>query len=116
MRLTEQQRRVINENPHLQAGKIADFLGLSVNTVGSYRKRNIKRKWTYTGVGIPFLRYDRHIGYRVKYKMIHLYGGSFSGAITWQGQLLWLLERGLCPFGLDGQPVIEHPYFESLKL
>lgn len=109
--ITEQQKRVIRENPHLQAGKLAKFLGISVNTLTSYRKRNLKRTWSYTGVSIPFLRYDKYIGYRVKYKKIHLYGGSFNGAINWQGQLLWLLERGLCPFGLDNKPI----FLQNLK-
>lgn len=110
--ITEQQKRVIRDNPHLQAGKLARFLGLNADQVANQRRG--KRTWSYTGVRIPFMSFDKRStspGFRVKYKMTHLFGGSFEDAITWQGQLLWLLERGLCPFGLDNKPM----FLQNLK-
>lgn len=110
--ISEQQKRVIRENPHLQAGKLANFLGITADQVANQRRG--KRTWSYTGVSIPFMRFDKLAsspGFRVKYKMTHIFGGNFKDAINHQGQLLWLLERGLCPFGLDNKPI----FLQNLK-
>jgi hypothetical protein len=58
-KLTDEQKRVLDQNPHLQSGKLAKLLGLSVNTVTSYRRRNGGVKWSYGGVGIPFFHFDK---------------------------------------------------------
>jgi hypothetical protein len=100
-KLTDEQKRVLDQNPHLQSGKLAKFLGLSVNTVTGYRGRNGGIKWSYSGVGIPFVRFDKwqHCSrWRVRYKMKLLFSGSFDNAIKVQGQLIWMLENGLNPF------------------
>jgi hypothetical protein len=97
-KLTDEQKRVLDQNPHLQSGKLAKLLGLSVNTVTSQRRRGGGVKWSYSGVGIPFLGFDKLMGFRVKYKMKHIYGGSFDNAIKVQGQLIWMLENDLNPF------------------
>ena len=110
--ITEKQKRVIKENPHLQAGKLAKFLGLNIDQVSNQRRG--KRTWSYTGKGIPFMRFDIHQDspkYTLRYKMTHLFCGKYEDCINWQGQLLWLLERGLCPFGLDNKPI----FLQNLK-
>ncbi len=99
--LTKEQKRVINENPHLQTNKIAEFLGLSRNTIMSYRYRRGGVVWAYSGRGIPFVDFDRWATnemWRVRYKGKKLFGGCMKSALNVQGQLIWMLENGLSPF------------------
>lgn len=109
--MTEQQKRVIRENPHLQAGRLAEFLGLNVNTVRSYRVRNkARRSWTYTGLGIPMMFFNIDSGcFIVSNKKAKLFKGVFSKAIDVVDRLLWCIENNMF-----NQPRIEHPYFENL--
>lgn len=99
--LTKEQKRVINENPHLQTNKIAEFLGLSRNTIMSYRYRRGGVVWAYSGKGIPFMDFDKwtpNAMWRVRYKGKKLFGGCMKSALNVQGQLIWMLENGLSPF------------------
>ena len=111
MKLTEQQKRVILENPHLESGKLAGFLGLKAGTVKAYRLRNkIRGKWTYEGTKVPFMHFDGL--FRVKYKNRFIFASnSLSKSINLVDHLIWGIENDMF-----NKPRIEHPYFEGLKL
>lgn len=114
MRLTEQQKRVIRENPHLQSGKLAILLVASQASVDSYKYRNNIRVWTYRGFGIPFLRFDFQSKlpcYRVEYKGSYIFGGFLSVALFVVDHLIWCIENNMF-----NKPRIEHPYFDNLKI
>ena len=108
--MNDQQRRVIEENPNLSAGKLADFLGLSVNTV-KYHKKN-KSNWFYYGVGLPFCCFDI-INCQwsvVKNHRRIVKTSSLDKAIKVVDHLIWCIENNMF-----NQPRIEHPYLENLK-
>lgn len=109
--ITEQQKRVIRENPHLQAGKLARFLGLTVAQVKYARPFNVS--WSYQGFNIPFCQFDksdkphwsiRKGGFRVAKS------SNLVEAICIIDHLIWCIENNIF-----NQPRIEHPYLENLK-
>lgn len=106
MKLTEQQKRVIRENPHIQSGKLAKLIGCNTKTV----QRNRKNIWSYEGVGIPFMRFDGL--FRVKYKHCFIFASSsMVKSLNVVDHLIWCIESNMF-----NQPRVEHPYFENLTL
>ena len=104
--MTEQQKRVIRENPHIQSGKLAKLIGCSAKTV----QRNRNHVWSYEGVGIPFMRFD--VLFRVKYKHRFIFASnSMVKSLAVVDHLIWCIENGMF-----NKARIEHPYFENLKL
>lgn len=113
--LSKQQKRLIVENPNLNAKVLANFIGAPSQTVTSFRFRNnIKSKWYYKGVGVPFLsvrikdRYSLEVYYQ---RGTVATTGSMKRAFKIVDHLIWCIEKGF--FKL---PRIEHPYFEKLKI
>ena len=110
--MTEQQKRVIRENPHLQSGKLASFLGVNAKKVDYFKRRNNFNVWTYSGLGIPFHYFDGwSVDYKIEYKGKKVFGGCFKRAMNVLDHLIWCIENGMFK-----QPRIEHPYFENLTL
>lgn len=110
--MTTEQRRVINENPNLQSGVLSRLLGIPSNTIKTFRRRNnLRGKWTYSGKGIPFLRFDGlyRINYNCKYVTA---SNNFEQVINVLDHLLWCIEKGI----MSDKTRVEHPYFERLKL
>ena len=106
MPLTKKQIRVIRENPNIHSGKLAKLIGCNAKTV----QRNRSVNWSYSGVGIPFLRFDGL--FRVKYKHKFIFASkSFKESISVVDHLIWCINNDMFK-----QPRIEHPYFENLKL
>lgn len=109
--MTEQQKRVIRENPHLSASKIASLLGLSRSTIVSYRYRLGGVCWSYSGKGIPFFYFSNSCAQHfVKYNGKVFYNGVISKAINIVDHLIWCIENNIF-----NQPRIEHPYLVNLK-
>ena len=109
--MNDQQRKVIDENPNLSAGKLAYFLGLSRNTVISYRYRLGGVAWSYSGIGVPFMYFNRSCAqYFVSKSRIVFYNGLFGKAVNVVDHLIWCIENNMF-----NQPRIEHPYLENLK-
>lgn len=113
--LSKQQKRLIVENPNLNAGVLARFIGVPSQTVNSFRFRNnIKAKWHYKGVGAPFLsvrikdRYSLDVYYQ---NGTVATTGSILKAFKLVDHLIWCINNDMFK-----QPRIEHPYFEKLKL
>lgn len=104
--------RTIKENPNLQAGALSRLLGVPSNTIKRYRARNnLRGKWSYTGIGIPFLRFDGL--YRIKYNRKYVTASNnFKQVINVLDHLLWCIEKGI----MSDKTRVEHPYFERLKL
>lgn len=106
MKLTSEQEKVINENPHIRGSEIANLIGCNARTV----RRNRRSCWSYSGVGIPFLVFDG--SFRVKYKHKFIFvSSSRDKAIAVVDHLIWCIENNMF-----NQPRIEHPYFEKLSL
>lgn len=106
MPLTKQQKQAIKDNPNIQSGKLAKLIGCNVKTV----QRNRVSKWSYTGVGVPFFRFDGL--FRVKYRHSFIYASkSYVKAMQVVEHLIWCIENEMF-----NQARIEHPYFENLKL
>ena len=109
--LTDQQKRIIRENPHIQRGKLSKFLGVSKLSVDSYREYNNLKSWTYSGCGFPFLSFNTAgVCYRVQYKRSVIFFGSIKNALKVLDQLIWCIENNMF-----NKPRIEHPYLENLK-
>ena len=110
--MTTEQRRVINENPNLQSGVLSRLLGIPSNTIKTFRRRNnLRGKWTYSGKGVPFLRFDGL--YRIMYNHEYVIAcNDFKKAINVLDHLMWSIETGV----MSDNRRIEHPYFEGLKL
>lgn len=88
-------RKVVDENPHLHSGKLAGLLGVSQNTIVSYRHRKGGVSWSYTGVGVPFMCLDRSAGlYRVTYKRAPVFHGWLLTAIQVVDWLIYCIEAG----------------------
>lgn len=110
--MTEQQKRVIRDNPHLQSGKLAKLLGINAKRVDWFKYSNKLNAWSYTGVNIPFLHFDKKtVSFKVRYRHQTLFSGSFKTAIKFVDHLLWCIENNMF-----NQPRIEHPYFENLGI
>ena len=104
-KLTKQQKRLINENPNIQAGKLAKLIGCNVRTI----HRNRVSKWSYEGVGIPFLKFD--CVFKVIYKKKYIASSAFiENALNVVVHLIWCIENNMF-----NKPRIEHPYLENLK-
>ena len=104
MPLTEQQKRVIRENPHLTEKALADFLGLRITQVNN-QKRLFFSGWTYSGNGLPRMdvlkaghnnKYKRD-RYKVRYMGQGIFQGDRCDAINFNGQFLWMLENRMNP-------------------
>ena len=108
--MTEQQKRVIRENPHLQSGKLAKLLGVRQHTLKTYRIRNdLLGSWSYRGVGIPFLVFDE--SFCIRYRFKYIFSSPFlSKAIDVVDHLIWCIENGMF-----NMPRIENPYFDNLR-
>ena len=110
--LTKEQKRVIHENPHLQIGKIAKFLGLKIHVVRYQREKN-KSYWSYEGIGIPFCFFDicgnPHWSI-LKSRFRFAKTSNLKKAISIVDHLIWCIENNMF-----NQPRIEHPYLENLK-
>lgn len=105
--MTEQQKRVVRENLHLQSGKLSALLGVSKRTINDFRSKIVKT-WTYSGVGIPFMVFDKSF-------TVNRYGYLYSSpvlcnAIKAVDHLIWCIENNMF-----NQPRIEHPYLVNLK-
>ena len=112
MKLTEQQKRVIRENPHLQRGKLSRLLGVGEFSIDSYKTYNNLKSWTYSCCGMPFLSFHPlSTSYRVQYKSRVIFLGSRNKAINVLDHLIWCIENDMF-----NKPRIENPYFEGLKL
>ena len=110
--MTEQQKRVIRENPHLQSGKLASFLGVSRKAVESFKRRQNLNKWSYTGINIPYCKFHKdNLDYTVSYKHKTIFSGCFKSAMSVLDHLIWCIENGIFK-----KARIEHPYFENIKL
>jgi len=109
--MNEMQKRVIRENPNLQSNKLADFLGLSRNTVISYRYRLGGVSWSYSGIGIPFMYFNKSCAqYFVSKSRGIFYNGLFGKAVNVVDHLIWCIENNMF-----NQSRIEHPYLVNLK-
>ena len=104
--------RTIKENPNLDAGALSKLLNVPSNTIKTYRLRNkLRGNWTYTGIGIPFLRFDGL--YRVMYKHEYVIAcKNLTRAIDVLDHLIRCIETGV----MSDKTRIEHPYFTGLKL
>lgn len=113
--ITEQQKRVIKENPHLTEKALADFLGLRITQVNN-QKRLFNSGWTYQGKGFPRMdvlkaghnnKYKRD-RFKIRYMGLPLFQGSRDDAINVHGQFLWMLENGLNPHKSPrvGEPIL----------
>ena len=108
-KLTEKQKRVIRENPHIQSGKLAKLLSCNVKAVRYYRQSS----WSYSGVGIPFMCFDcsGKPHWSIVYKRVRIAKRSLlSDAINIVDHLIWCIESKMF-----NQPRVEHPYFVNLK-
>lgn len=108
-KITRIQRRFILDNPHIQSGKLALLMGLKAGTIKQFRRRKkLQSNWTYSGKGIPFMRFSET--YRVKYKHRPIFwSGDLTKAIKAVDHLIWCIENKM----FNAKP-IEHPYFENI--
>lgn len=110
-RLTEQQKRVINENPHLSTKKLSLFLGVTVRQIEKLRAKSRNYKFCYPGIGIPFFYFN---GATLSRMVIHkgktIFHGSFDLSLKVLDHLIWCIENNMF-----NQPRIERPYLENLK-
>lgn len=109
--MTPQIKRLLAENPHLQSGKLALLTGMKPRAINKFKKENgLTGKWTYSGVGIPFMCYE--FSYLVRYKQKHIgSSGLLEKAIDLVDHLIWCIENNMF-----NKPKIEHPYLSNLKL
>lgn len=109
--MTEQQKRVIRENPHLSTKKLALFLDVSVRSVENYRSKNRVYKFCYSGVGVPFLYFNKAtLSRMVIFKGKTIFHGSLKLSFKVLDHLIWCIENNMF-----NQPRIEHPYLVNLK-
>ena len=105
MKLTIEQKRVISQNPNIHSAKLAKLIDCHPKTIRRSRVSN----WSYTGVGIPLLRFDGL--YRVKYKHKFIFASiSFNKSMEVLDHLIWCIDNGMF-----NKARIEHPYFYSLR-
>lgn len=110
--MNEQQKRVIRENPRLSTIKLAKLIKASVRSVERYKSKCRIYDWCYSGVGIPFVYFNKsRVCYTVIYKEYLFFSGNLSRCVKVLDHLLWCIENDMFK-----QPRIEHPYFENLKL
>ena len=105
MKLTIEQKRVVSQNPNIHSAKLAKLIGCNQKTI----QRNRVSNWSYTGVGIPFLRFDGL--FRIKYKHKFIFAStSINKSMEVLEHLIWCIDNGMF-----NKARIEHPYFYSLR-
>lgn len=107
--MTPQIKQLLIDNPNLQSGKLASITGMNKRAINKFKKQNgLTGKWSYSGVGIPFITFDSL--YRVKYKHRYVVArNNLNDAIEFLEHLIWCIENRI--FDL---PRIEHPYLKNI--
>lgn len=99
--MTNQQTRLILQNPNLSNTALASFLGISENQVRKFRARNgITPNWKHDGKSIPLLRAvnapDRFF-FVVAHGDKEIHRGGFKKAIEQVDRLIYALDNGGLP-------------------
>lgn len=99
--MTNQQTRIILENPNLSNTVLAGFLGISENQVRKFRARNgFTPNWKHDGKSIPFLRtvnaHDRFF-FVVAHGDKEMHRGGSKKAIEQVDRLIYALDNGGLP-------------------
>lgn len=85
--------------------------GMKPRAINKFKQENsLTGKWSYSGVGIPFMVFEH--SFLVRYKLKHLFSsGELTKAIEAVDHLIWCIENDIF-----NKPRIDHPYLENLKL
>lgn len=93
--MTNQQLRLINENPNLSSASLSRFTGIHHNKIQKLKAKT-GVNWTYRGHGIPFLKFingKERAFYLIGYSRQPVHRGNFSSAIENVDRLIYCLEN-----------------------
>lgn len=105
--LSISEQRFIMDNPHMYGSILARLMGRSVKCVERFRRRcGLVPKWSYGGVGIPFLRFEPSMAlYKVRYNRRTVASSAILPvAVRFLDHLMWCIERGYM-----NAPKVAHP-------
>jgi DNA-binding XRE family transcriptional regulator len=96
--MNAQQERLIRDNPNLSNEVLAKLIGISRQSVWSFKKRNdIVSNWTHSGNKIPFFHSCFNVKLctvsKVLFGGVSLHEGSFKEAMINVDRLIYCLDN-----------------------
>lgn len=108
--MTEQQIKLILDNPNLSGAVLAKLIGVSRWTVNEFRSGVT---WTHNGVGVPFVGFNKASGqYTIRCKRRQIFKGTFQDCMENIDRLIYCLDHN----GGKLLPSFKERIFNGLKL